>query len=331
MKSVVTVQEDIAGILFSYLLITAANHLFMDMCDQAPLRLPKMQDHQLLTLDWRSFSGWCTERLCTCLLYKGCQYIRKWQCSTRVNNFQLTVGYLNVTVNGKTQDAEPEIGPEGFRLTRPNQLVDGNGSEFGPPRCSGSGFRTVPGPNSTVFVVHTRPPGGLPGSVADTTPDACLEDQAFGIHHAIIDHCWQATMWCDAFWLPKSVVTDANNVQMPTLHVWVWAENASVGVILWAAETIGIWHNKGGVTTGWIDATAREHIWETTKSMSIVNQWGISKKYFRPGVIAPSEWTCNVGAVRDTPVADHSAPGPNTVLRVAYRPPIAVILSNGSG
>jgi len=37
------------GISFAYLLIKAANHLFMDTCDQAPLILPKMQDHQLLT------------------------------------------------------------------------------------------------------------------------------------------------------------------------------------------------------------------------------------------------------------------------------------------
>ena len=39
------------GIIFAYLLIKAANHVFMDTCDQAPLRLPKMQDHQLLTLN----------------------------------------------------------------------------------------------------------------------------------------------------------------------------------------------------------------------------------------------------------------------------------------
>ena len=47
MKKVVTVQEAIAGISFAHLLILVANHLFMDMCDQVPLRLPTMQDHQL--------------------------------------------------------------------------------------------------------------------------------------------------------------------------------------------------------------------------------------------------------------------------------------------
>jgi len=50
----------------------------------------------------------------------------------------------------------------------------------------------------------------------------------------------------------------------------------------------------------------------------------ISKKHFRPGGMAPSEWTLSVRAIRDTPVADYSTPGVNTTHRVAYRPPIAV-------
>jgi hypothetical protein len=50
----------------------------------------------------------------------------------------------------------------------------------------------------------------------------------------------------------------------------------------------------------------------------------ISKKHFRLGGLAASEWTRSVRAVRDTPVGDYSAPGVNTTRRVAYRPPIAV-------
>jgi hypothetical protein len=50
----------------------------------------------------------------------------------------------------------------------------------------------------------------------------------------------------------------------------------------------------------------------------------ISEKYFRPGGMASSEWTCSVRAVRDTAVADYSAPGLNTTRSVAYRPPIDV-------
>jgi len=40
--------------------------------------------------------------------------------------------------------------------------------------------------------------------------------------------------------------------------------------------------------------------------------------------MGPSEWTPPVRAVRDTPVADHSAPGVKTTGHVTYRPPIAV-------
>ena len=50
----------------------------------------------------------------------------------------------------------------------------------------------------------------------------------------------------------------------------------------------------------------------------------ISKKHFRPGGMAASEWTRSVRAVRDTPVADYSVPGVNTTRRVAYHPAIAV-------
>jgi len=50
----------------------------------------------------------------------------------------------------------------------------------------------------------------------------------------------------------------------------------------------------------------------------------ISKKYFRPGGMAPSELTRSIRAVRDTLVAKYSAPGLDTMHRIAYRPPIAV-------
>jgi hypothetical protein len=48
---------------------------------------------------------------------------------------------------------------------------------------------------------------------------------------------------------------------------------------------------------------------------------------FRSGGMASSEWMRSVTAVRDTPVADYSAPGVNTMRRVVYRPLIAVSLS----
>ena len=42
--------------------------------------------------------------------------------------------------------------------------------------------------------------------------------------------------------------------------------------------------------------------------------------------MAPSEWTGSVRAIRDTTLADYSAPGVNTTRHVAHRPLIAVSL-----
>jgi hypothetical protein len=50
----------------------------------------------------------------------------------------------------------------------------------------------------------------------------------------------------------------------------------------------------------------------------------ISKEHFRLGGLAVSDWTRSVRAVRETPVANYSAPGVNTTGCVAYRPAIAV-------
>jgi len=61
---------------------------------------------------------------------------------------------------------------------------------------------------------------------------------------------------------------------MPTLQVHVWAEHAGVGVSQWAAETMGIWQEKGGLTTLWIDRKVREHMWVIAQSMSIINKQG---------------------------------------------------------
>jgi len=57
---------------------------------------------------------------------------------------------------------------------------------------------------------------------------------------------------------------------------------------------------------------------------ALIMQTCISKKHFRPGGMAPSEWTRSVRAVRDTPVADYSGPGVNTTHHAAYCPLIAV-------
>jgi len=51
----------------------------------------------------------------------------------------------------------------------------------------------------------------------------------------------------------------------------------------------------------------------------------ISKKHFRPGEMATSEWTLSVRAVRDTLLAVYSAPGVNPTRCVGYRPQIAIL------
>jgi len=56
----------------------------------------------------------------------------------------------------------------------------------------------------------------------------------------------------------------------------MWAENAGVGVSQWAPETIGIWQDKGVLTTQWIDNKVRERIWEIAQSISIINNQGTS-------------------------------------------------------
>jgi hypothetical protein len=58
---------------------------------------------------------------------------------------------------------------------------------------------------------------------------------------------------------------------MPTNQACVWAENAGVGVSQWAAETMGIRQDKGGLTTQRMDNKVRERVWETAPSMSIID------------------------------------------------------------
>ena len=53
----------------------------------------------------------------------------------------------------------------------------------------------------------------------------------------------------------------------------------------------------------------------------------ITKNHFHPGGMAASGWTCSISAVKDTLEADYTAPRVNTTCRVAYRPPIDILLS----
>jgi len=85
-------------------------------------------------------------------------------------------------------------------------------------------------------------------------------------------------MKCDAFWLPKSVVADANTIRMLTLQVGIWADNAGIGVSQWAAESIGIWQDKGGLTTQRTDDKVRVRVWEISQSRSIIIEQGAGRE-----------------------------------------------------
>jgi len=67
---------------------------------------------------------------------------------------------------------------------------------------------------------------------------------------------------------------------MPTLQVYIWTENGGVGVSQWAAETMGIWQDKGTLPTQRIDNNVREHVWDIAQSKSIINEQGCG----------PEEW-----------------------------------------
>jgi len=69
----------------------------------------------------------------------------------------------------ETQNAEPEIRPDGSSQTRRNLSVDGYGSGFGPPRVSGSAYWPGLEPNRPRFAVQTRTAGRSPGHVANSS------------------------------------------------------------------------------------------------------------------------------------------------------------------
>jgi hypothetical protein len=141
----------------------------MNICIQLPLRLPKMPDQKSLTRRWFSFAGSGRECISLVFDFKGGQYIRKRQWYSNDNILRLAIGYLNATINWNARRPEPDIGPDGSSQTRHNSPVGGFGSEFGPPRCSGSGFCTALEPNQTIFAVRIWTAGGLPGPIANTT------------------------------------------------------------------------------------------------------------------------------------------------------------------
>jgi len=65
MKLVVTVREAVMGMSLAYLPREAATSSVIEVCNHAPLRLPKLRDLKLLTLIFKMGQGAC--RFCFCL------------------------------------------------------------------------------------------------------------------------------------------------------------------------------------------------------------------------------------------------------------------------
>jgi len=118
------------------------NTSVMTIFNQSPLRLPKMQIQTSLKLCWRSFPEWGKEHESPFFHYESGQYMQKEQWLTIINIVQLTVGYLNATINRTMQNAESEIGRNGSSQSQRNPQVDRYGWRFGPPRSSGLGIST---------------------------------------------------------------------------------------------------------------------------------------------------------------------------------------------
>ena len=79
----------------AYLPREAAKSSLIEVCNHAPLILPKMQDLKLLTLIGRSFSRWGRERVAFTFAYKGGQY--------------LNYDYLQPMPALRIQDGRPKI------------------------------------------------------------------------------------------------------------------------------------------------------------------------------------------------------------------------------
>jgi hypothetical protein len=122
----------------------------------------------MLTLAFRMWLGvwlclFCTSRQLIC---------RKWTVRYQCRYFTINSSISECDHKCNTRNAEPEIGTDGSSQTLRNLRLDGYGSRIGLPRVSGWGFWTGLELNQLGFAVLIRTPGGLPGPVANTTPNA---------------------------------------------------------------------------------------------------------------------------------------------------------------
>jgi len=164
--------------------IQAANTSLLTGCNRSPLRLPKMREHICLKLHWLSFPGWHREHISLIIDYSGGQYIEKEQYCTINDILRLTVGYLHATINRKTLQAEPVIGPEGSTQTWQNLGVDRYWCGLELSRPSRVGFGTGQALIWTIFPIWTHTTGRLTRLIAISWPEfpGCLHIASELIH-----------------------------------------------------------------------------------------------------------------------------------------------------
>jgi hypothetical protein len=179
MKYIVTVPEDVARISRTYLPIQAAIFFFLDVCNQAPLILPKIQDQTALTLCRRSFSGcgWVRENVC--FAHQGRWYIDNEPWSNNVNILLLTVADLPATINVKPETQNRRLEPPGLSQPGETRVLTGIGLYLARQVSAGRVFGL--GSNRTEVFLRSKPgpPVGYPDpllTLITGAPVCCKND-----------------------------------------------------------------------------------------------------------------------------------------------------------
>jgi hypothetical protein len=115
----------------------------MDGCDQAPLILPKMQDQISLTLCWRSVWGCGWAHVYACFAHQGGEYVENEPWRTNVNILQITVEYLNTTINVKPKTQNRRLELTGLAKLGETRVLTGTGPDLTRPESAGPVFGRV--------------------------------------------------------------------------------------------------------------------------------------------------------------------------------------------
>jgi len=89
----------------SFLRVKATYMLVINNSDQINIELPYLQHQKLLTLRWRSFSEWGSDRVTSSVASKGCQYcyyiqplqtgfLMTWLTGPKINHPPLTFMFM---------------------------------------------------------------------------------------------------------------------------------------------------------------------------------------------------------------------------------------------